>query len=384
LLDGQYVLVCEAESHRDIERWMKLSDQFGLKIAISGGRDAWRVADQLAARDIPVFLTLNWGKEVKDPHEKDKKKKEKKEKEGEAAPEPEETQEPAEAEEPELPDAEAEGTEETEETEESTTEVEEDEPVWKYEEPLAVRVEQRREWEEKRDCALRLHEAGVRFAFGTAGEKPKQLLENVRALVAAGLPEEVALDALTIQAASLLGHSGRVGQITPGYDANLTLWTKNPLTEKKAKPVFVFVDGFVTEFERPEEKPEGENGEGGAPDEGVSLTGTWELEISGDEGTQKAKLTVEMADDGSVTGSVEQENPMDQSMMNADVAGTVSGNEVELAYALSVGEFEISVTIIGTLEGDSLEGEASYETPWSEEPMTRDITGTREPQTTRR
>jgi len=376
LIKGKQVLVCEAESNRDIERWIKLSDEFGLTIAISGGRDAWRVADLLVERDIPVFMTLSWGKEVKDPLEKSKKKKGKKGEE-QAGEEPE-----AEAEEPE----ETEEVEEPAEPEEveGTEDIEEDEPVWEYEEPLAVRLAKRAEWEEKRDCALRLNEAGVRFAFGTGGEKPKKLMGKVRDLVEAGLPEDVALRALTTEPASLLGHSGRVGQIAAGYDATFTLWTKNPLTEKKATAVFVFIDGFPTEYERPEDKPEKENGEEGAPAEGVDLTGTWQLEITSERGTTKAALTGEMAEDGSFTGTITQENPMDQSTMESEVTGHVSGNDVELSYSFSIGEFSLDVTMTGTLEEDTFEGDSSSDTPWSEEPMTSTFTGTREPQNHRR
>ena len=62
ILSGETVLLCDAESHRDMERWIKLSDEFGFEIAVSGGRDAWRLAETLANRDIPVVLTLDWGK----------------------------------------------------------------------------------------------------------------------------------------------------------------------------------------------------------------------------------------------------------------------------------------------------------------------------------
>ncbi|MFT5048819.1 MAG: hypothetical protein ACI8QZ_000206 [Chlamydiales bacterium] len=42
LLGKRMRLVCEAESVRDIRRWMRLADEFGLQIAISGGREAWK------------------------------------------------------------------------------------------------------------------------------------------------------------------------------------------------------------------------------------------------------------------------------------------------------------------------------------------------------
>ena len=188
LLDRETRLVCAAQSHRDVERWIKLADEFGFEIAISGGRDAWRVADTLAARELPVILTLDWGEEVDDASgEDDEAEEELGEEEAEEA---ETTEEPA---------LEETGDEDTS-TEASETE---EEPVWEYEEPLGVRQARRAEWEEGRDCALRLHEAGVRFAFGTDGEKPKKLVGKVRELVEAGLPAEVALASLTTDGGGL-------------------------------------------------------------------------------------------------------------------------------------------------------------------------------------
>ena len=73
ILNGERRLVCEAQTSRAIERWIRFADEFGLTIAISGGRDAWKVADTLAERDIPVFMTLDWGDEAKDPDAKDDK-----------------------------------------------------------------------------------------------------------------------------------------------------------------------------------------------------------------------------------------------------------------------------------------------------------------------
>lgn len=391
LIGGKKRLVCEAETHRDILRWIKLADEFGLWISISGGRDAWRVADVLAARDIPVFLTLDWGKEVKDPLAKAEKKG-KKEKEGrkrekgeeveavEETPPGAEPQEEAPEESPEEAQEEVEEAPEAPQAEESAEEPAEEETVWDYEEPLGVRLERRKEWEEKRDCAIRLHEAGVRFAFGTAGEKPKKLLENVRTLIEAGLPADAALAGLTTDAAALLGEAGRLGKIAPGFDATFTLWSGDPLTDAKAKARWAFVDGFPSEFEKPaEKKKEGSNG-GGAPAEGLDVSGTWALEVSGDEGTRTSTMTLTMAPDGSIEGSISQENPRDQSLMEADVTGKLSGKELELSYTFTMGEFSLDVTLQGTVEGDELDGTATFSTPWSQEPMTRDVKGKREPQ----
>ena len=59
----------------------------------------------------------------------------------------------------------------------------------------------------------RLHEAGVRFAFGSGASTPKRLLRRVRELVVLGLPREVAMRALTTTAAELLGVEDRIDAV---------------------------------------------------------------------------------------------------------------------------------------------------------------------------
>ena len=350
ILDGTRALLCRAQSHRDVERWVKLADAFGFELAFQGGRDAWRVADLLADRNIPVLLTLGWGKEVDDPDGN---------------------------EEDEAKDAEADDAEEEEEAAEEDDPAEEEVETidWKYEEPLEVRRERRRKWEERRDGAIRLHEAGVRFAFGTDSEKPSKLLERVRELVEAGLPEEVAFAALTSTSADLCGVGKRLGRVAPGYDATLTLWNRNPLTEKKAKAIFVIVDGYVTEYERPEEK----EGAEGAPDEGVDVTGTWLVKSESDGEESEADLTLEMAEDGSVEGVLIQANPMDQSTMTIDVTGAVVGTTLELSGSFAIGDTEVEFTYELEIEGDELSGEVTIDADVLPEPMVRSVEGARSP-----
>ncbi len=379
VLAGKRVLLCETGSHRDIERWIGLADELEFAIAISGGKDAWRAADRLAERDIPVYLTLDWGKEVKDPLAKDKKKKGKDKEE--------DTEEAIDAEDPDAGDAEAveasaaPDAETTDDDAAGEEEAEEAERDWQYKEPLGVRVERRRRWEETRDSALRLTEAGVRFAFGTGTEKPGKLLEKVRTLVETGLAEDAALAALTTHAAELLGLDKRLGRIEPGYDATLALWSADPLTDKKAKVVWVFVDGFPTEFDLPDEADE-EAGEG--PAEGVDASGTWTLTIAGDDGeAQEATLTIEMAEDGAVTGKHESKNPRDDSNMTIDVTGTVNGTSLKLSGSFEMGDFAVDFTYAMKLEGDSLSGDVTYEIPVMSEPIVRTVDGERDPKSAR-
>ncbi len=90
--------------------------------------------------------------------------------------------------------------------------------------------------------AATLHTAGVRFALASGGLRPAQFMANVRKAVAAGLPRETAIEALTIRAAEAAGAQEQLGSIEQGKIANLLVMTGDALTED-AKLESVFVDG---------------------------------------------------------------------------------------------------------------------------------------------
>jgi imidazolonepropionase-like amidohydrolase len=53
---GEMPVLVSADGPKEILGAIALADRFGLKLIIGGGRQAWRVADTLAARKIPVIL----------------------------------------------------------------------------------------------------------------------------------------------------------------------------------------------------------------------------------------------------------------------------------------------------------------------------------------
>ena len=324
------------------------------------------MAERLALLDVPVILTLEWGKEVEDPDPEEKKPEagEKKPEPGEGEPEKEDAE--AEA----APQEAAPGKEDDEESADPAEEV-----SWEYEEPLGVRRARRARWEEVRDCALRLEEAGVRYAFGTNGGKPKDLLENVRALVEAGLAEEAALAALTVRAAAFVDAELRLGRLASGMDATLVLWDGDPLLDKKAEPAWVFVDGFGIERER---KPKKEMKDGGAgPAGGVDATGTWTVQVTSERGVLEASMELVMTQDGAVTGEYTAE--MGGMTMASDLEGSVSGAELELAGSFEFGESEVPFEIKATLDGDTMEGTSLARMPWVEDPEPSQLTAERDP-----
>lgn len=86
--------------------------------------------------------------------------------------------------------------------------------------------------------------AGVRVAI--MSDHPVVPTENLPVYAAlavkAGMPEEEALKAITINPAIILGIDGRVGSIEPGKDADLAIFDRHPL-DIQARVERVFING---------------------------------------------------------------------------------------------------------------------------------------------
>ncbi len=91
--------------------------------------------------------------------------------------------------------------------------------------------------------AAALNTAGIKFALASGGLAPGAFLTNVRKAIAAGLPRDVALQALTIRAAEAAGVDAQLGSIEAGKIANLLVVMGEPLAAT-AKLESVYVDGL--------------------------------------------------------------------------------------------------------------------------------------------
>ncbi|MEO6709683.1 MAG: amidohydrolase family protein, partial [Planctomycetota bacterium] len=225
--------------------------------------------------------------------------------------------------------------------------------LWDYEEPLPVREDKRRLWEEGRDCAMKLQQAGVSFGFGSGSASPSDLLKKVRTLVEKGLPREVALNALCLAPAQWLGLGEHLGVIAPGKDATFALWTDDPLG-KEAQVAWMFVDGYPHEFEV--KKKEGNTGK---PKEGLSAAGSWEVVTEGRQGKRTSHMVIEMSADGTVTGKWTMKNPRDETETTSDVTGHLGETTLTVDGKFTFGEREMSIGLSGELEGDSWSGNAT-------------------------
>ncbi len=95
------------------------------------------------------------------------------------------------------------------------------------------------------DVAVRLQEAGVRFAISTPDSVNMQELRFAAGVASrGGLPAAAALRAITLSAAEILGVATRVGSIAPGKDADFAVFDGPPLAAG-AGLVATWVDGEI-------------------------------------------------------------------------------------------------------------------------------------------
>lgn len=217
LLARSQRLVFEAHTENEIHRALSLAQEFNLDIAISGAREAWKVTGLLKNRRVPLIVSIKFDEEPEYGR--------KKRGGSESMDEP-----PGEGDK---------GSAEQEKKKEGAREYE----------PLRLRQERRRLWEEQVANVARLHEAGIPFALRTRDFKePKEFLRNLRWVLERGLPPEAAVQALTTHAAEVYGLADQLGDIRPGRVADLTLLTA-PLQDKKAKVALLFIDGKRMEID---------------------------------------------------------------------------------------------------------------------------------------
>ena len=229
---------------------------------------------------------------------------------------------------------------------------------------MALQVERRRLWEERRDNAIRLQEAGVRVYFGTGSKSPSDLLEKLQQLVEAGLPADYARAALTSEAARLLGVSNHLGKIVSGSAATLCIWSADPMT-KDAQLALIAVDGSVTEFEIKDKKTDGKG-----PEKGVDLSGHWDFTSTSDGDSNEATLELTMAEDGTISGSLSMPSPMGEGDLKSTVSGSVSGTSVSMIATFDMDSMSITMVFDGVVDGLEISGTNTVSGPWGEDSKT--------------
>ena len=123
-----------------------------------------------------------------------------------------------------------------------------------------------RQWERWYEQSLRntgkLYRAGVPLIFGTDtpfafGNFFHSVMNEVRALKLAGLPNEAILRMATSDAATALGISDRVGTVEPGKLADLVLVDGDPVSDIEAlgRVALVMKEGRIVYRRDPNVEP---------------------------------------------------------------------------------------------------------------------------------
>ncbi|MBS0262190.1 MAG: amidohydrolase family protein, partial [Planctomycetes bacterium] len=206
--------------------------------------------------------------------------------------------------------------------------------------PLRVQHERIDKWKQTVGALKLLAQEKIPFALSTEGlENPADLFKGIRQAIAAGLPRQAALSALTRDAAQLLGVDKRLGTLTAGKLAHLTI-LNGPFDDERSKVRFVVVDGRRFEFNKGAEAVPA--GTPAAP--AINLTGTWILEIEAGEG--KVPATLELTQSGNNLAGTFRSMSGDGKV----TAGKLDGTKIELVVAIGAGAQTIELKFNGTTE----------------------------------
>jgi imidazolonepropionase-like amidohydrolase len=278
-LMGQQRVVFEANSENEIRRALALAGEFDLDLIISGGQEAYKLIDELKARRVPVIATIKFDEEPEYGRKKPKKK--------DALPnakpsddDPSERPPDESTPEEDAPERDTEeSSPETDPAETASRKPSKDEAKKIYE-PLGLRKERRRLWEEQVANTIRLHQAGIPFALRTRDFKQiKEFRRNLQWIIDRGLPDSAVIAALTTAPAEIFRVDGDLGRIAPGQVANLTVLSGS-LSDKESKVRYLFIDGKKMEPE--EEAGDSKKNAESKSEESKSLAASSKQEESGE------------------------------------------------------------------------------------------------------
>lgn len=287
---GQLPAFFAASNENEIRRALDIAREFDLKVTVVGATEGFRAVDALKASGRPVVVSV------------------------------------------EFPNA-------------STV------TGWQY------RGAQRRELNDSatRDAAVKrlvegnaalLHQAGIRFALASGTLRPNDFIANVRKAIAAGLPRQAALEALTIRAAEIAGAENQLGSIETGKIANLVV-TQGDLLSDNPQIRMVFVDGVGSEVV-PSARGDGTRAGGGGPM--AQVAGTWAVAISSPQGEMPSTLTLTQSGDA-IDGS------MTSQFGTVSISeGRVQGRTLTFSMAMTVGGQSLQMTAEAEVDGNRMTG----------------------------
>jgi imidazolonepropionase-like amidohydrolase len=198
--------------------------------------------------------------------------------------------------------------------------------------------------------AAALAQAGVTVALGSGGVRPADFLAQVRKVIKAGLPEPVALEAVTIRPAELAGMGAALGSIETGKIANLVITEKGDLLADSARIRAVFIDGIRYEVA---EVPTARAGAGTGSGAAAQIGGSWAMRVNSPQGPLDVTMTIEQTG-ADFSGSM-------ASMMGTTAVddGRVSGRSITWTSVIQLGGQSVTLSYRGEVDGNRMTGSAT-------------------------
>ncbi|MCB9189009.1 MAG: amidohydrolase family protein [Flavobacteriales bacterium] len=211
-------------------------------------------------------------------------------------------------------------------------------------EAMYISLEDLKHWEIAPSNPMIMNQNGFDFSFTAEGiEKSSDLLANLRLSISRGLPENIALNALTKTAAGLIGRED-IGSLDQGMLANFII-TSADLIDEQGEILENWIQGDRYEI---------------MPWDLVDIRGTYNLnshqiirtlEVTGDIQAPKGKLVYDMVVDSvsasgdlvidAVTGKPIKVTRKKEVVVNI----SVSNNYINLSYQLTEGSYRLSGNI---------------------------------------
>ncbi|HUI64884.1 MAG TPA: amidohydrolase family protein [Bacteroidota bacterium] len=206
------------------------------------------------------------------------------------------------------------------------------------EEELQVSLSALRYWDEAPDNPRHLHDAGIPFAFTSAGLKDQgQFLSQLRKAVTRGLAKDDALAALTTTSAQLLGLEKQLGALERGKTADFIV-TSGDIFSEKTVIRESWIDG-----KRYEIRPSPE----------VDPRGSWRLTIAGITATDSLILSLK-GEPESLQGTMKRKKVVPLG------SAAIAGLRLVIAFQGDSIGYQGSVRMTANVEPHSLDGTGEW------------------------
>jgi imidazolonepropionase-like amidohydrolase len=200
--------------------------------------------------------------------------------------------------------------------------------------------------------AAQYEKAGIKFGFAGIDAKPGDVKKHMRTMVANGLSENAALEALTTTPAQMLGVSNRMGTLEQGKMANLFATTGSYFDEK-SEVKLVMVDGVLYEYEVRARRPANGNNAAAGNNNSASIMGKWDYKSETPQGTVTGVFQIN-GSPAQPEGTITMGMTGPEALPLSDIK--YSGNELSFVVILSMGGQSLSMQVKGEVSGSDFSG----------------------------